>query len=319
MKKIVQSIVILLIVSFVVVAGLLALKKKDENISIVTTNFPSYDFARAITKGIPDANIKMLVSPGVEIHDYGPTPQDIIDIKNSDYFIYTGGESDHWVENILNNINPDQTKVIRLIDLVETKEEEPISGPEEDHDHEDDHHHSDIDEHVWTSLRNSIKIIQALEKEFISQNPDEPKYSQNATFYINELELIDNDIQEIVKNAKLKTLVFGDRFPLRYFIDDYGLDYYAAFPGCSERTEASASTIAFLVDIVKAKKIPVIFHIELSDGEIASEIAKSTGAKVLEFHSAHNISKNDFDSGVTYAEIMRNNLNALKEALNESY
>ena len=169
MKKIVQPIVVLLIVSFVVVAGLLALRKKDENISIVTTNFPSYDFARAITKGIPDANIKMLVSPGVEIHDYEPTPQDIIDIKNSDYFIYTGGESDHWVENILNNINPDQTKVIRLIDLVETKEDEPISGPEENHDHEDDHHHSDIDEHVWTSLRNSIKIIQALEKEFISQ------------------------------------------------------------------------------------------------------------------------------------------------------
>lgn len=316
MKKTVQSIVTLLIISIFAIIGLLALQngKQAPSFSIIATNFPSYDFARAVTKDVPGASVKMLVSPGVETHDYEPTPQDIIDIKNSNFFIYTGGESDHWVENILKDINPDQTKVIKLMDLVETKTEAESLEDDHNHDH-DENHHSDLDEHVWTSLNNSIKIIKSLEKEFLSQNPEEPKYSQNASAYINELKLIDQDIRDIVKNAKRKTLVFGDRFPLRYFVDDYDLSYYAAFPGCSEQTEASASTIAFLIDKIKSENIPAVFHIELSNGKIAAEIAKSTGAKVLEFHAAHNISKTDFESGKTYADIMRDNLTALKEAI----
>ncbi len=317
MKKPVQSIIALLIISVLAIIGLLTFqnRRKVTTLSIVTTNFPSYDFARAITKDIPNTSLKMLVSPGVETHDFEPTPQDIIDIKTSDFFIYTGGESDYWIENVLKDIDLAKTKVIKLLDLVEVKKEEIISGMENIHEHNHATNESEIDEHVWTSLKNSIQIIESVSEEFTAQNPTESKYLENATAYISELKTIDAEIEALIQNAKRKTLIFGDRFPLRYFVDDYGLDYFAAFPGCSEQTEASASTIAFLVDKVKSLGVPVIFRIELSGGLIADEIARSTGAQVLEFHTAHNISKNDFDSGKTYVDIMRDNLIVLKEAL----
>lgn len=286
---------------------------QEKKINILTTNFPGYDFSRALTKNVDDINVEMLLKPGSEMHDYEPTPKDIIKIEKSDIFIYVGGESDEWVKKILKRINPKKTRIIKLIDIVEKKTEEEIEGMEEEHEH----HEEEFDEHVWTSPVNAIKIIENLEKEIIKiDKENKEKYESSAKEYKNELSQIDIEIRNIVANSKRKELIFGDRFPFRYFTDEYNLNYYAAFKGCSDQTEASSKTIAFLINKVKKDNVPVVFHIELSNKKLAEEISKHTNAKVLELHSAHNISKKDFKNGVTYIDIMRKNIEALKEALN---
>ena len=323
MKKISKILLVFvaLVFSIVSLTGCNKNKDNENKLTIVTTNFPSYDFARAVVKDNKDVELKMLLKPGAESHDFEPTPQDIIDIKNSDLFIYTGGESDEWISDILDDIDTDKTKVIKMMDLVDVKEEEIVEGMEdEEHEEEEEHHDEEeveYDEHVWTSPVNAIKIVNALRDEVVSIDNDNKKvYEDSAKEYTDKLEKIDNEFKDIVKNAKRKEIIFGDRFPLRYFVDEYNLKYYAAFPGCSAQTEASAKTISYLVDKVKEDKIPVVFHIELSNGKIAEAISKETGAKVLEFNTAHNISQKDFDAGVTYVDIMEKNTKVLKEALN---
>ena len=308
MKRNIKIILALIITLFLGVALIVVFNnkaKQSEKLSIITSNFPAYDFARAVAGD--RAEIKMLIKPGAELHDFEPSPQDIIDIKNSDLFIYTGGESDEWVESILD----DTTNTLQMMDSVNTLQEEIIEGMEsEDEDEGED------DEHVWTSLRNAIKIIHSIRDELSEISPENQGYfEENAKAYIDRLSELDTSYQYIVKNAKRKTLVFGDRFPLRYFVEDYKLDYYAAFPGCAEQTEASSKTIAFLIDKVRKEKIPVVLKIELSSDKTAQTIADETGAKVLTFNSAHNISAEDFTKGITYADIMESNLAVLEEAL----
>ena len=303
MKKIFSILIILLII-----CG--CRNSKSNKITIVTTNFPSYDFVRSITKN-SDIEVKMLLKPGMEMHGYEPTPQDIIDINNSKLFIYVGGESDSWIDDVLQDINTDNKKIIKLMDLVDLCDEEIKDGM--DIEEED----KESDEHVWTSPMNAIKIIDSLKEEIKDIDPDNSSlYEDNANNYIDEIKEIDIEIRDIVKNSKRKELIFGDRFPLLYFVKEYNLDYYAAFPGCSEQTEASAKTISFLIDKVKSDNIPVIFHIELSNSKIADTIASETGTKVLKFNSAHNITKDEFDKGVTYVDLMKDNIKVLKEALN---
>lgn len=281
--------------------------KSSNNITIVSTSFPGYDIARAITKN-SDIEVSMLLKPGAEMHDYEPTPKDIVDIKNSSLFIYVGGESDSWVDKIVSNLDLSKTSVIKLMDLVDLKEEELKEGMDgEDED--------EYDEHIWTSPINAITITNKLKEEIIKIDNKEI-YEKNSNEYVNKLKEIDNEFRTIVDNSKRKEIIFGDRFPFRYFTDEYNLDYYAAFKGCSDATEASAKTISFLINKVKSDNIPVIFKTELSSGKIANTISKETGAKVLEFNSAHNISKSDFHAGVTMVDIMEKNVSALKEALN---
>lgn len=308
MKRNIKIILALIITLFLGVALIVVYNnkaKQSEKLSIVTTNFPAYDFARAVAGD--RAEIKMLIKPGAELHDFEPSPQDIIDIKNSDLFIYTGGESDEWVESILD----DTTNTMQMMDSVNTLQEEIIEGMESEDEGE-----GEDDEHVWTSLRNAIKIIHSIRDELSEISPENQGYfEENAKAYTDKLSELDTSYQYIVKNAKRKTLVFGDRFPLRYFVEDYKLDYYAAFPGCAEQTEASSKTIAFLIDKVRKEKIPVVLKIELSSDKTAQTIADETGAKVLTFNSAHNISADDFTKGITYADIMESNLTVLEEAL----
>ena len=308
MKKI-KTILLLLIIILLVGC---TKTNEEKKINIIATSFPGYDFARAITKNVEDVNVTMLLKPGTEMHDFEPTPKEIINIEKSDMFIYVGGESDEWVEKILKKINPKKTKVIKLMDQVEIKIEENVEGMEDEHENE-----KEYDEHVWTSPINAIKIIENIEK--VIENIDKAnkvQYEVNASEYINKLNDIDKLIRQIVDNSKRNEIIFGDRFPLRYFTDEYNLKYYAAFKGCSEQTEASAKTIAFLINKVKEDDIPAVFHIELSNKTLVEEISKQTKAKVLEFHSAHNISKEDFKKGITYIDIMNKNAKALKEALN---
>ena len=207
----------------------------DNEITIITSNFPSYDFARAITKNT-DTKVEMLLKPGSEMHNYEPSPQDIIKISKADMFIYVGDAID---------IN--KTKVIKLMDLVDLVKEESVEGMDIEEEEEDEY-----DEHVWTSPKNAITIVSKLEKEISkidSRNKD--IYKNNSDNYISELEKIDKEIRNIVDNSSSNILVFGDRFPFRYFVDEYNLKYYAAFPGCSDQTEASAKTISYLINIVK--------------------------------------------------------------------
>ena len=286
--------------------------KTNNKKTIIATNFPAYDAARAILKDTDTIELKMLLSPGGEIHDFEPTPKDVKNIINSSLFIYVGGESDEWIDDILSDINKDKTKLVKLMDLVNLKEEEIVDGMESEEEEGEEY-----DEHIWTSPLNEIIIINYLKEQIIEIDPDNKDiYEENANNYIKELEEIDNEFKEVVKNAKRHTIIFGDRFPLRYFVDEYCLDYYATFPGCSEQTEASAKTISFLINKVKEENIPVVFKIELSNGKIAETIAGETNAKVLEFATAHNISLKDFNAGITYVDIMKNNVKVLKEALN---
>lgn len=307
MKKIKYLLIILLLVFFTGCSS----TEKETKYTIVTTNFPGYDFVRAIIKDVDDISVKMLISPGSEIHSYEPTPEDIINIQKADLFVYVGGESDEWVDNLLDNIDSSKTRVVKLMDFVNNVYEEKVNEISED---EED---KELDEHVWTSPKNAITIIQSLSKIIIEiDETNKEKYLANENKYVEEITEIDNEIQEVVKTAKRKELIFGDRFPFRYFTDLYGLKYYAAFPGCSSETEANAKTIAYLIDKVKSDDIPVILKIELSSGKVSEAIQKETGAKVLELHSAHNISQDDFDKGITYVDIMKKNIEVLKVALN---
>lgn len=318
MKKI-SKLLLIFVVSIFAIVSLTGCNKKQETqdkLTIVSTNFPGYDFARAITMDNTKVKVKMLLKPGAESHTFEPTPEDIKTIKNSDIFIYVGGDSDEWVDDILSDIDTDKTKIIKLIDLVDAKEEVTTEGMESD-EKEEFEEEAELDEHVWTSPKNAIEIINKLKKEIINIDSDEKSnLESNANNYVNKLNDLDTEFKSIVKTAKRKEIIVGDRFPLRYFADEYGLSYYAAFPGCSEQTEASAKTISFLANKVKEDKIPIVLKIELSSGNIANTIAKETNTKVLEFNSAHNISQSDFDAGTTYVDIMTKNAEVLKEALN---
>jgi len=289
-----------------------------EKLNVVATVFPPYDFVREIAGN--NVELTMLLLPGSESHSYDPTPQDIIMIQNCDIFIYVGGESDEWVDKILNSMDTGNMKIIPLMDLVDTVEEEVVEGMEEEEEHEEEISEAEalpeLDEHVWTSPENAITIVKYITNalcELDSSNAS--AYESNAAAYLKKLSELDESFQQVVDKALRNTVIFADRFPFRYFADAYNLDYYAAFPGCSTETEASAATVAFLIEKVNEENIPVVFHIEFSNEKMADAICESTGAGKMLLHSCHNITKDDFESGVSYLELMNQNVENLKEAL----
>jgi zinc transport system substrate-binding protein len=287
----------------------------DKKPNIVTTIFPQYDFTRAIAGD--NAEMTMLLRPGTESHSYDPTPQDILKIQNCDIFIYGGGESDDWVDGVLESMDTSKMRIISLMDCVDTVEEEIIEGMQEEEEEEEGHEgEAEYDEHVWTSPLNAKKIVQRISDTLLDVDPaNAGLYKANTVAYLEKLDELDAAFRNAVEGASRNTLVFGDRFPFRYFADAYGLKYFAAFPGCSTETEASAATVAFLIDKVKAENIPVVFHIELSNEKIADTICEATGAKKLLLHASHNIARDDFEKGLTYLDIMTANVESLKEAL----
>lgn len=286
----------------------------SDKISVVCTIFPQYDFVRQIAGD--DVSLTMLLKPGAESHTYEPTPQDIITIQDCDLFIYVGGDSDEWVSEILSSMDTSKMKIIKLMDCVETMEEELTEGMEHEHE-EDEEAEAELDEHVWTSPANAMLIVEKISAALCEIDPDNAAtYQNNTEKYLAKLQKLDDDIWEVVNNAARKEIIVGDRFPLRYFCEEFGLTYYAAFPGCSTDTEASAATIAFLIDKVTEDEIPVVFHIELSNEQICDSICEATGAKSELFNAVHNISADDFADGVTYIDLMEHNLKVLKEALN---
>ncbi|TCS74522.1 zinc transport system substrate-binding protein [Muricomes intestini] len=294
----------------------------DRKLKVVSTIFPQYDFVRQIAGDKVD--LKMLLKPGEESHSYEPTPQDIIAIQNCDVFLYVGGENDEWVEDILSSIDEENIKILRLVDCVDTVEEEHVEGmKEERHGHgegeqhkEDEHSEGEVDEHVWTSPQNAIEIVDNITELLCREDSSNAElYRKNAKIYDTKLNKLDEDFLNVTEQSTNNTLVFGDRFPFRYFADAYDLEYYAAFSGCASDTEPSAATMAFLINKVKDDNLPVVLKMDLSNDNIAKAIAEATGAKVKVFYSCHNITAKQFQEGVTYLSMMEKNAETLKEAL----
>lgn len=280
-------------------------KPHDETkLQIVCTSFPAYDFAREIAGD--RAELTLLIKPGSEVHSYEPTPKDMIRIQESDLFICNGGESEQWAKTL---ITP-ELNTIYMMGCVDTVEES-ADGIYNAEDGE-----PELDEHVWTSPLNAIKISEEICDALCKLDTDNAEaYKTNFAAYKAQLMALDREFRQVIKNSGKHTLVFADRFPMRYFALEYGLDCYAAFPGCSSETEPSAKTVAYLIDRVREDKIPAVLYMEFSNQKMADVICEDTGCKKLPFYSAHSVSAEQFEQGVSYLDLMRINLNSLKEAL----
>ncbi|MBO4373748.1 MAG: zinc ABC transporter substrate-binding protein [Lachnospiraceae bacterium] len=297
-----------------------------DRIQIVATIFPEYDWVMNVLGDNPaGAEVTMLLDNGVDLHSYQPTADDILKVSTCDMFIYVGGESDAWVEDALKEaVNKDMV-VISLMDVLgdSVKEEEIVEGmqgeEEEDGAHEEEEEETEYDEHVWLSLRNAAVLTDSISKAL--QKIDEKNadvYLSNAGSYIKKLNELDKQYEDAVSGASVKTLLFGDRFPFRYLVDDYGLSYYAAFVGCSAETEASFETITFLAGKVDELSLHAVMTIEGNDHRIAETIIQNTKTqdqKILTMDSMQSVTAKDVENGVTYLSIMENDLAALKEAL----
>ncbi len=298
-------------------------------LKIVTTVFPQYDFARAVAEDAPNSvELTMLLPPGSESHDYEPTVSDLALIEECDLFICVGGETDGWVDGVLEAIGREDG-VLRLVDMVELLPEDTsliIEDSHHGHDHaegeacEEEHGHDEhvvYDEHVWTSPANAAHITDVICEAMCEEMPNlAESFRKSADEYIVKLTTLSEDFESVSESAARDTVIFADRFPFRYLAHDMGITYRAAFSGCSSDSEPSLSTIYHLTETAKEKTVPVIFTIEFSSHATADVIAEECGAEVLELHSCHNVSKADFESGVTYADLMEKNLNAIKTALN---
>ena len=285
-------------------------------ISVVATTFAPYDFARQLVGDT--GTVSMLLPPGSESHSYEPTPKDILEIQNADVFIYVGGESDAWVTDVLESVG-EGVRAVTLMDCVELLEEETVEGMEaevHDHEHGEEGHEAEYDEHVWTSPRNAALICEKIAAALCEADPDNASvYNANLAVYSAELAKLDAAFTAIVADGARKTIIFADRFPLLYFARAYGLTYYAAFPGCSEDAEPSAATVAFIIDKVREEDIPVVFHVELANEDMADIVCDETGAVKRQFNACHNVTRAQFNAGVTYLDLMWENTEVLKEAL----
>ena len=313
-----RSVPLLLIVClFLLFSCSSADEGNEDRLEIMAASFPSYDAARAVAGDL--ASITMLVPPGGGEHSYEPSIEDVIRISESDLFIYNGGESDTWITYILSDLDGATSTFSLLENAAFTlyEDEENIAWKEENHDGHDHSHGRVLDEHVWTSPENEIAIIQALCEEIASLDEDNREvYESNAASYIEDIREVQGTIRDIVENGMRREIIVADRFPLLYFVTEFSLDYYAAYPGCSSESEPSAKTVAFLIDKVRKDGIPVVLHMELANTLLSEVVAEETGAAVMEFSSCHNVSKRVFDSGVTYVDLMKQNAAVLKEALN---
>ncbi len=302
----------------------------NKPIQIVTTIFPEYDWVKNILGENPaGAEVTLLLDSGVDLHSYQPTAEDILKISTCDLFIYVGGESDEWVEDALAGATNAEMKVINMMDVLgdSVKEEEVIEGMQgEEHEHEEgeEHEHEgeegpEYDEHVWLSLKNAETLVSSFSdaiQEIDAENAE--AYKVNAEAYIAEIAALDEEYAAAVSQSAHKTILFGDRFPFRYMVDDYGLDYFAAFVGCSAETEASFETVTFLAKKVDSLGLPVVLTIEGADHRIAETIVENTkthNQQILTMDSLQSTTASDVENGATYLKAMENNLIVLKEAL----
>ena len=287
--------------------------KENKPIRVVCTLFPYYDFARAI--GGEDTEVTLLVAAGKEAHSFEPTPLDVIRLSQADVFLYNGGESEEWVEDILDAAGENIKVTAAMMELVDLEEEEVVEGMQiSGHGEEEEEDEIEYDEHIWTSPLLAMDICRGICEALCEADPKHTEnYEARLTAYLGELEKLDAAFREVAEQAVHRTLVFGDRFPLLYFARTYGFDYRAAFHGCASDTEPSLATLKYLIDKVNAEDIPAVYTIELSNRKIAQAIAETTGAKILTFQSCQTVSREDFENRETYLSLMERNVAALRE------
>ncbi len=294
--------------------------KKNDKLKIVTTVFPVYDWVRNIVGENSNVELTMLLDSGVDLHSFQPTADDIITVSSADMFIYIGGESDEWTKDALKEaVNKDMT-VISLIDELgnNAKEEELKEGmePEEEETEEDA---PEYDEHIWLSLKNASVLCEKIKDALVLKDgKNKALYEENCKKYTDELISLDKEYETAVKSSKVKTLLFADRFPFRYLADDYGLDYFAAFKGCSAESEASFETVSFLAKKTDELNLTCIFTIDGTKTDIAKTVVgntKTKNQKILSLNSMQSVTSGDVENGVKYIDIMKSNLSVLKEAL----
>ena len=332
MKKIMAS-VLALILLLTGIAPYTALAE-GKKVSVVTTIFPLYDWVREITAGNDNVEIIMLLDSGADLHNYQPTAQDILKIASADLFVFVGGESDDWVEDVLETARNDQLVSVNLVEAMgdAIKMEEIVEGMEHDeHDHDEDHddhdeeedhdHGEEADEHIWLSLRNAQALSRVIAEKLAQIDPDSASlYQSNFEAYHEKLARLDAAYAEAVNAAAYKTVLFGDRFPFRYLADDYGLSYYAAFSGCFAETEASFQTILFLAQKVDELNLPAVLTIEQPKARIAETIVSATknkNQKILAMNSLQSVTSQGVQAGITYLSAMEENLEVLKDALSD--
>lgn len=287
MKKIWISILsILLMTSFLSACGEKKEDAGEKMIKIVTTIFPEYDWVRNIVGAENETiEVDLLVDSGADLHSFQPTAEDILKISTCELFVYVGGESDEWVNDVLRDAMNKDMKVVNLLESLgdSVKQEEAIEGmQEEEHEHEEDHDHEggEYDEHVWLSLRIASKLVKVISEAIVSIDPDNKNtYEENTAAYLEKVKALDKEYQEVTEKAEVKTLLFADRFPFRYMVDDYGLNYYAAFVGCSAETEASFETMSFLANKVDELGLSSIMTIESSNQKIAKTVKENSKTK----------------------------------------
>lgn len=332
MRKIAATCLISALLMGLSACGTVSEPPQSGKLQIVATVFPSYDFAREIAG--ERAEVTLLVPPGSESHSFEPTPHDLILLSSCALLVCNGGESEAWLETVRDGLDAD-INCVTMLDCVNALEEELKAGMQQGgvlsrgghnhshehehaHDHENEHeqHELEYDEHVWTSPRNAILICRAIADKLCELDPEgRAYYEANCADYTAQLKALDESFRAIVDGAEQSTVIFADRFPVRYFVEEYGLDYYAAFPGCADDAEPSARTVAFLIDKVREEHTKAIFYIEFSNEKMADIICEETGCEKLLFHSCHNITADELAAGVSYMELMQGNLASLKEAL----
>ncbi len=331
MKKLLSAVLVLVLaLGLLAGCGTGAAPAKEASaateLRIVTTIFPIYDWVmNVLGKQAENAEVTMLLDNGVDLHSYQPGADDIVRISSCDLFIYVGGESDEWVEDALQEATNKDMAIINLMEVLgdSVKVEEIKEGMEHDHDHGEEHDHeheeAEYDEHVWLSLKNAAALCRAF-SEALGQIDTENAsiYTANADAYIEELNALDARYRETVDTAVRNTILFGDRFPFRYLADDYALDYYAAFAGCSAETEASFETIIYLAEKTDELGLPAVLQIESSDGSIARVVVENTQSgdqKILTMDSMQSTTAEDVAAGASYLSAMEKNLEVLKAAL----
>lgn len=328
-----------------------ASSEENGKLKVAVTLFPYYDFVRQIAGNQVD--LQMVIPAGMDSHSFEPTPADIRTIQHADILISNGGTMEHWLDETLAALDTTNMTIVTMMDYVDAVEEEIVEGMEDaDHDHEHthvyvaaDHDHSgetpekhaahsyeedtrsyvdhdgheeeiEYDEHIWTSPVNAMKLVDVIGDTLAEADPAHADtYHQGAENYKKELEEIDSGFREVSANRKRNMIVMGDKFPFRYLADEYQLDYRAAFSGCSSDTEPSAKTIAYLIDKVKEEQIPAVYYLELSSHRVAEIIGEETGAEPLLLHSCHNVTRAQFDAGVTYVQLMRQNIENLRKGI----
>lgn len=340
MKRI-ASFFLALALAFSLTACTVPVEKADDGkLQIVATLFPYYDFARAIVGD--RADVTLLLSPGREAHSFEPTPLDAVTISESDVFLYNGGEGEYWVDSMLGAAGENIAVIARMMGYVDALDEEYVEGmqgadghdhdhehgshddhddhDDHDHDHEEDEHDSDeveYDEHIWTSPKNAVVLCRAVCDAICRADAENAAfYRANCENYCAQLEDLDARFAALCESAPRRLLIFADRFPMLYFCREFGLDYRAAFHGCSGDTEPSLATIKFLIDKVEDENIPVVYTIDFGTKKVAAVVSECTGAAIETLYSMQTVSRADFDAGETYLTLMERNFEALRKGLN---